>query len=401
MFFRRKEPTTRPAVKKVSELINTKSHNQKKYISLMLVPSYSTGKTRCLRIPRAVLYGFLLVAFIIFTVVMGFYLRSLYFQQIARSLNSTLNETQATFYAFQYETEQAQSELIDATEQMYKQLSEEQMRAQLEIYRQERRHQDTLEDIWDIIDDLEDQIREVEEIQQEIVNNLGARSIIPPIASMLAQMDETQEALRESLIGEVIIIEDTMPALAAQPTPVVGLLSYTPQPPLSEAELLDRLTELRAELQIQRALLQSVEDYKEEILPYLLNFPTIWPVSGQISSGFGWRRSPFGRGNEFHNGVDIPARTGTPIRAAGGGTVTFAGWRNGYGNTVIIDHGSGITTLYAHNTRNIATEGSRVERGDIIAHVGSTGRSTGPHLHYEVKRNGTAVNPVPFLLEIY
>lgn len=106
-----------------------------------------------------------------------------------------------------------------------------------------------------------------------------------------------------------------------------------------------------------------------------------------------------GSGGEHHGGVDIPAPTGTPIRAAGGGTIIYAGWRNGYGNTVKIDHGHGIVTLYAHNTRNNVHVGQRVERGDIIAYVGSTGRSTGPHLHYEVQINGVARNPVPFLLE--
>ncbi|MCL1884039.1 MAG: peptidoglycan DD-metalloendopeptidase family protein, partial [Defluviitaleaceae bacterium] len=337
MFFRRKEPQTRPAVKKVSELVNSKSHNQKKYISLMLVPSYSTGKTRSLRIPRAVLYGVAGILFVVCTVIMGFYLSSLHFQRVARDLSHSLDETQATFNAFQYESELVQSELIDATVQMYEQLSEEQMRAQLEIQRQERRHQDTLEDIWDIIDDLEEQIREFEEDFQGIIDNLSSRKIIPPIANLLSQMEESHENLRESLMLEFTEQEVSEGLTIA---PAIGLLGFAAQLPLTEDGLLNRLNTLRVDLEITRQLFDNIEGYKEIMEPYLLNYPTLWPVRGRISSGFGWRRNPFsGRGSEHHNGVDIPARSGTPIRAAGGGTVTFAGWSGGYGNAVIIDHG--------------------------------------------------------------
>lgn len=392
MFFRRKESQIRPSVKKVSELINTKSHNQKKYVSLLLVPSYSTGKTRSLRIPRAVLHGVAIFLFVIFSVVIGFYLRSLHFERAARNLSLFLDETVETFYAFRYESELVQNELVDATVQIYEQLSKEQMRAQFEIYHQERRHQGNLEDVWNIIDEIEYQIRELEEVQQEIRSNLGARSVIPPIANILLQMDESQETLRLSLTPEFTLEEEAVP--------VIGLLSFAQVPVLSEDKLINRLDFLMNELEIQRQLLNNLEYYRQKMEPYLLNYPTLWPIRGRISSGFGWRRDPFGgRTSQHHNGIDIPARTGTAIRAAGGGTVTFSGWNGGYGNTVIIDHGIGITTMYSHNSRNRVSVGERVERGDIIANVGSTGRSTGPHLHYEVRRNGTAINPVPFLIK--
>jgi murein DD-endopeptidase MepM/ murein hydrolase activator NlpD len=101
----------------------------------------------------------------------------------------------------------------------------------------------------------------------------------------------------------------------------------------------------------------------------------------------------------MHNGIDISAPSGTPILATGGGTVTFSGWQGAYGHKVIIDHGFGIRTVYAHNSRNLVSVGQVVERGDHIANVGSTGNSTGPHVHYEVLVNGTAVNPVNFFLE--
>jgi murein DD-endopeptidase MepM/ murein hydrolase activator NlpD len=208
-------------------------------------------------------------------------------------------------------------------------------------------------------------------------------------------MEASQETLREELASE---LEALLPS--EQAVPVVGLLGFNSQPNLSEDELLNRLIILTAELDMQRRLLDNLESYRGRMGSYLSNYPTIWPIRGQISSGFGWRRNPMsGRGSEHHNGIDIPASTGTPIRAAGGGTVTFSGWNGGYGNTVIIDHGGGLTTMYSHNTRNSAVVGQVVERGEIIAYVGSTGRSTGPHLHYEIRRNGTAVNPISFLLE--
>ena len=118
------------------------------------------------------------------------------------------------------------------------------------------------------------------------------------------------------------------------------------------------------------------------------------PVAGRITSGYGYRIHPILKTRRLHTGVDIAAPTGTPIYAAGGGEVIGASWRGGYGNTVIIDHGGGKATLYAHLSRYNASVGTRVSKGDVIGYVGSTGLSTGPHLHYEVRINGTPVNPL-------
>ena len=118
------------------------------------------------------------------------------------------------------------------------------------------------------------------------------------------------------------------------------------------------------------------------------------PVSGRISSGFGGRYHPVLKRSRMHTGVDIAVGSGTPIHAAGDGEVIFAGWRGGYGNCVIIDHGGGVATLYGHCSRLYVGTGRRVNAGDRIAAVGSTGMSTGPHLHWEVRVNGTPVNPM-------
>ncbi|SEJ87338.1 Peptidase family M23 [Propionispira arboris] len=123
----------------------------------------------------------------------------------------------------------------------------------------------------------------------------------------------------------------------------------------------------------------------------------IWPLSGPITSEFGWRTHPiFGR-QIFHSGLDIAGDYGDPILAADGGVVINAGWISGYGNTVIIDHGNGLNTLYGHCQSLNVSEGQTVSQGQVIAYVGSTGNSTGPHCHFEVDVNGKAVSPYDYL----
>ena len=127
--------------------------------------------------------------------------------------------------------------------------------------------------------------------------------------------------------------------------------------------------------------------------------PATWPVSGKLESGFGGRRNPFGGSSyEFHTGQDIDAPWGTPVIAAATGTVIFVGWQNGYGQLVVVDHGGGLTTRYGHLSQIEVTQGESVTRGELVGKVGSTGRSTGPHLHYEVRINDEPVNPLQYLL---
>jgi murein DD-endopeptidase MepM/ murein hydrolase activator NlpD len=125
--------------------------------------------------------------------------------------------------------------------------------------------------------------------------------------------------------------------------------------------------------------------------------PTIWPVNGTITSNFGYRGNPIGGGTGFHEGLDIAVDYGTPVHVTASGKVTMAGWVDGYGNLVEVDHGNGFVTRYGHNSMLLVVVGQEVQTGDIIALAGSTGRSTGPHCHYEVRVNGTPTDPLIFL----
>jgi murein DD-endopeptidase MepM/ murein hydrolase activator NlpD len=128
------------------------------------------------------------------------------------------------------------------------------------------------------------------------------------------------------------------------------------------------------------------------------NTPSIWPVVGPLRSGFGGRSNPFGGSSyEFHKGQDISAPWGTPVVATADGVVTIAGWLRGYGWVVYVDHGNGLSTRYGHLSRIDVAVGQTLKRGEQLGLVGSTGRSTGPHLHYEVRINGEAINPIPYL----
>ncbi len=120
-----------------------------------------------------------------------------------------------------------------------------------------------------------------------------------------------------------------------------------------------------------------------------------WPCHGRVTSSFGYRRSPFRRRRTvFHAGIDIGAPRGTPVVASASGVVTHSGWMSGYGRTIVISHGGGVSTLYGHNCALLVRAGTSVSRGQIIARVGSTGRSTGNHCHFEIRRGGRPINPM-------
>lgn len=123
----------------------------------------------------------------------------------------------------------------------------------------------------------------------------------------------------------------------------------------------------------------------------------MWPISGPITSPYGWRTHPIFGTARYHSGIDIGADYGDSVVAADSGVVIDAGWMGGYGKAVIIDHGNGITTLYGHNSELLVSEGQRVRKGQVIARAGATGYATGPHVHFEVRENGSPVDPMGYL----
>ena len=209
-----------------------------------------------------------------------------------------------------------------------------------------------------------------------------------------AENDKQKQELQR-LNNRVDAVEDTSRKLAeisgvekdAQPVRGQG----GPARPVDSAAALAALVAKTERLE------REMRDY-EDLLRRRGMTPSIWPVSGKLESGMGGRRNPFGgRGFEYHEGQDIDASYGTPVMVAAGGTVTIAGRQRGYGNVIYVDHGAGLSTRYGHLSEIDVKIGQTVTRGQTIGLVGSTGRSTGPHLHYEVRINNQPVDPRQYL----
>jgi murein DD-endopeptidase MepM/ murein hydrolase activator NlpD len=208
-----------------------------------------------------------------------------------------------------------------------------------------------------------------------------------------AENDRQRQEL-EKLNNRVEKVEDTSRKLAEKSgvvqTETVSPGSGGPELPLDEMAL--------ATLASKTNRLEEVMRSYEQVLRERGYTPTIWPVDGKLEGGFGGRRNPFGGpGYEFHTGQDIEAPMGTPVVAGASGRISFVGWQNGYGQLVIVDHGGGLSTRYGHLSHIDVDLGQAVSRGQLVGKVGSTGRSTGPHLHYEVRINDEAVNPLQYL----
>lgn len=204
--------------------------------------------------------------------------------------------------------------------------------------------------------------------QQEARNQLGV------LAQERSNLVAVAAEQRRAVAGQVATLEDLS---AAQ-----------------EAQLEAMIVERQRELEAQRAAARRAAGIAgPESAPGALD----WPVTGTITSPFGMRPNPFGGGPEFHTGLDIAAPMGTVVKAAVSGTVISAGWYGGYGNFILIDHGGGMATAYGHLSQILVADGQHVDQGVVIGLVGSTGASTGPHLHFEVRISGKPVDPTAYL----
>jgi len=210
------------------------------------------------------------------------------------------------------------------------------------------------------------------ELQQEEEAQEEARSQLDSLADERQNLVQLAAVRRRSVASEVAEMESLS---AAEEAALEGLI-------------LERERELEAQ---RRAA--GIAGGIESGGPGMFS----WPVTGTITSPFGWRTNPFGGGPEFHQGLDIAAPTGTTVMAAAAGTVIMAQWYGGYGNYILIDHGGGYSTGYGHLSAIYVSTGQSVARGQAIGAVGSTGQSTGPHLHFEVRIAGKPVDPAPRL----
>lgn len=222
------------------------------------------------------------------------------------------------------------------------------------------------------------------------------------IAQLAAMENQVREAAR-------IVTDSDLPPLQE-----VGLFGMggprTTETPIS-LSLDDKPTKLLVSMHQELDMLNAVADYQQDSLQSLLqgllakqnlmsSTPSILPIASNkhtITSKFGYRKSPFSSARTFHSGLDISAIEGTQIIASAAGKIIQSGWKGDYGYMVTIDHGYGLVTRYAHCSKLIGEVGDKVLKGDVIALVGNTGRSTGPHLHYEVLLNGVFVNPEKYI----
>jgi murein DD-endopeptidase MepM/ murein hydrolase activator NlpD len=213
---------------------------------------------------------------------------------------------------------------------------------------------------------------------QAAISELNAKAALDP--SLASALDHLPAVVKNRAMGGAGVSQalGTLPALQS-PENTFGLLREILQ------GIENRLTSVSSDLDRRNALAAAT--------------PSIWPAHGWLSSIVGSRRDPITGGADYHQGLDISADHGSAVYATADGDVIFAGREGAYGNLITIDHGYGLETRYGHLSRYDVSNGAKVKRGDIIGRVGSTGRATGPHLHYEVRVNGRLLNPLQLLLQ--
>lgn len=162
-------------------------------------------------------------------------------------------------------------------------------------------------------------------------------------------------------------------------------------------ELKEILTALSEINKLKEENFIDLTETENKLRSYLDSLPDLWPANGKVSSNFGYRRDPFTFRRSFHKGIDIAASYGTSIKSSADGKVIHAGYYNELGQTVIVDHGNGITTVYGHTSKLLVKKGQTVKKGDVIAKVGNSGRSTGSHLHFEIRINDEPIDPLKYL----
>ncbi|GKX32115.1 hypothetical protein SH1V18_45950 [Vallitalea longa] len=255
-----------------------------------------------------------------------------------------------------------------------------------------------LHDLQELFTQIQDKLQELEDQKLDIdskLNNTEKTTDSQPISSIQPKVEIEPVVVNYSTSTYK---DDSLMAMVNQ--------SSESEESIVEGDFLGQADDLLGKLQETIKLIDSetdtyneLNDKVDEMIPYWEAYPSTLPVKyTHVTSPYGWRKNPFGGSSfEFHTGVDLKASYGTSVYATGKGTVIFAGYDYAYGRLLIIDHGYGMTTKYAHNSRLLVSKGDKVERGDKIAKAGSTGRSTGSHVHYEVLVNGKTQNPLDYV----
>ena len=263
------------------------------------------------------------------------------------------------------------------------------LQAQNELYRNQMKLAEQR------MDDLVRKSQTVDKLSEQMQNMVNGN---------LSQTPATQNSLQNGQGGASTVPD--VAANAAENNPVSSRV-HTPGQLLNEMVALDNKLnhQIKKMIDLRSAAMTNLAG---TVMPAGLGIstastgsvtPDIWPVSGVVSSHFGFRVSPGSIGSTYHEGLDIASSYGNPVHATANGRITQAGWVNGYGYLVEIDHGNGIKTRYGHNSALLVSVGDQVVQGQTISLIGSTGNSTGPHCHYEVRVNGEAVDPTLFLPE--
>jgi murein DD-endopeptidase MepM/ murein hydrolase activator NlpD len=224
--------------------------------------------------------------------------------------------------------------------------------------------------------------------------NLEQRLELASLTNHLEILQQDLQLLAQN-DAKVRIMAQLTPATTETMTGVGGPPDLQPAAEVSDLQL--KIEQVRQQIDLHRQSQEEIQGFLNDQRSLLAAKPEGWPTKGWMTSGFGMRKSPFTGRRKMHEGLDIAARTGTPVYATADGIVSQAETAPGYGKLVVIEHGYGYKTYYAHNSKLLAKVGQRVKRGDKISEVGNTGSSTGSHVHYEVRRNGVPLNPRKFL----